>query len=103
MDILEEREKIIAKFPDRYAETAKDKRFLALAICGEAGELANFFKKEWRDGKDYSEEIMDEIADIRIYLELLAKLYNIDGDKLTERVVSKMNRKEKQVNDRSVH
>jgi len=96
--ILSERQKIIEKFPDRYAETAKDKRFLALAICGEAGELANYLKKEWRDSKDYSEEIMDEIADIRIYLELIAKTYNIEGDKLDERVIAKMKRKEREVN-----
>jgi NTP pyrophosphatase (non-canonical NTP hydrolase) len=49
-----------------------DIRFLALALCGEAGELANFIKKEWRDGKDYSEEIAYEIADVALYTIMLA-------------------------------
>jgi NTP pyrophosphatase (non-canonical NTP hydrolase) len=67
-----------------------DERFLALALCGEAGELANFIKKRWRDGADFSEEIRDEIADIRVYLELLAKCFGIEGDKLDERVHAKL-------------
>ena len=39
-----------------------DERFLALALCGEAGELANMIKKRWRDGADLSDEIRDEIG-----------------------------------------
>ncbi len=67
-----------------------DERFLALALCGEAGELANYIKKRWRDGADLSEEIKDEIADIRVYLELIAKCFNIEGPKLDERVKQKL-------------
>lgn len=69
---------------------SSDERFLALALCGEAGELANMIKKRWRDGVDLSEEVRDEIADIRIYLELLAKCFGIEGEKLDERVKSKL-------------
>lgn len=93
MTILEERQKILDKFPVEYGQTGKDKRFLALAICGEAGELANFIKKEWRDNSDHSEAIKDEIADIRLYLELLAQVYGIEGEKLDQQVISKMKRK----------
>jgi len=60
----------------------QDERFLALALCGEAGELANMIKKRWRDGADLTEEVREEIADIRVYLELLAKRFGIEGEKL---------------------
>ena len=59
--------------------------FLALAICGEAGELANLVKKIWRGDEVDSEEIRDEIADIRIYLEHLARHLKLDLDAACER------------------
>jgi hypothetical protein len=63
-------------FPS-YSST--DERFLALGLCGEVGELANMIKKRWRDGVDLTEEIRDEIADIRVYLELNAVEDNMPG------------------------
>ena len=54
--------------------------FLALAICGEAGELANLIKKLWRGDAVEEAEIRDEIADIRIYLEHLSRHLRIDLD-----------------------
>ena len=74
------------------AYSSQDEIFLALALCGEAGELANFIKKRWRDGATFDEEIRDEIADIRVYLELLAKCFGIEGDKLDQRVTDKLTR-----------
>lgn len=68
----------------------EDERFLALALCGEAGELANMIKKRWRDNADLQEEILDELADIRVYLELLAERFGIGGPKLDLRVASKL-------------
>src|ERR1700732_1634385 len=57
----------------------EDRRFLSLALCGEVGELANFVKKQWRgELKDFQPDIEKEIADIQIYLILLAKSYGID-------------------------
>jgi NTP pyrophosphatase (non-canonical NTP hydrolase) len=58
--------------------------FLALAICGEAGELANLVKKSWRGDPVDSNAIQDEIADIRIYLEHLARHLDIDLDRACE-------------------
>ena len=54
--------------------------FLALAICGEAGELANLIKKRWQGDKVDGDLLRDEIADIRIYLEHLAHHLGIDVD-----------------------
>jgi NTP pyrophosphatase (non-canonical NTP hydrolase) len=55
-------------------------KFLALAICGEAGELANMIKKRWQGDKVDYDLLRDEIADIRIYLEHLAHHLRIDLD-----------------------
>lgn len=69
-----------------------DERFLALALCGEAGELANLIKKRWRDNADLTEEIRDELADIRVYLELLAHCFSISGVALDAQVQNKLER-----------
>jgi NTP pyrophosphatase (non-canonical NTP hydrolase) len=88
INIYELHEKMTGHLFPAYSN--RDERFLALALCGEAGELANMIKKRWRDAADLTEEIRDEIADIRVYLELLAKCFEIEGDKLNERVQSKL-------------
>jgi NTP pyrophosphatase (non-canonical NTP hydrolase) len=61
--------------------------FLALAICGEAGELANLVKKMWRGDVVDGGDVRDEIADIRIYLEHLARHLHFDLDEACERKV----------------
>jgi NTP pyrophosphatase (non-canonical NTP hydrolase) len=88
MDIFALHEKMTAHLFPAYSNT--DERFLALALCGEVGELANMIKKRWRDSADLTEEIREEIADIRVYLELIAKCFGIEGDKLDACVVSKL-------------
>lgn len=88
MDLYELHQKMTGHLFPAYSNT--DERFLALALCGEAGELANIIKKRWRDGVDLSEEACDEIADIRVYLELIAKCFNIEGEKLDKRVEQKL-------------
>jgi NTP pyrophosphatase (non-canonical NTP hydrolase) len=88
MNLYEIHENMTAHLFPAYSNT--DERFLALALCGEVGELANMIKKRWRDGADLTEEIRDEIADARIYLELLAKCFDLEGAKLDDRVVEKL-------------
>ena len=50
----------------------QDIRFLALALAGEAGELANFVKKRWRDGEGHDEDLRLECADVLAYTMILA-------------------------------
>ena len=88
IDIFKLHKKMTSKLFPPFSN--EDERFLALALCGETGELANMIKKRWRDNVDLSEEIKDEIADIRIYLELIAKCFNIEGSKLDSRVQNKL-------------
>jgi len=87
MDLFELHHKMTAHlFP---AFSCHDERFLALALYGEAGKLANMIKKCWRDNVDLGEDIKNEITDIRIYLELMAKCFNIEGAKLDD-LISKI-------------
>jgi NTP pyrophosphatase (non-canonical NTP hydrolase) len=61
--------------------------FLALALSGEAGELANLFKKEWRDGDDAAREAkkMKEAGDVMAYLLMLEAHEGWDLRALVER------------------
>lgn len=65
---------------DAYSE--EDRYFLALSLCGEVGELANLIKKQWdgRSDPPTAIEIFDELADVRILLELLAECFGVDLD-----------------------
>jgi NTP pyrophosphatase (non-canonical NTP hydrolase) len=58
--------------------------FLALAIAGEAGELANLVKKKWQGDAVDQQSLREEIADIRIYLEHMARHLHIDTDAACE-------------------
>jgi NTP pyrophosphatase (non-canonical NTP hydrolase) len=72
------------------AFSSEDERFLALALCGEAGELANIVKKRWRDGVDMTAEAREEIADIRVYLALIAKCFGLDEQGINDEVARKL-------------
>jgi NTP pyrophosphatase (non-canonical NTP hydrolase) len=58
--------------------------FLALAIAGEAGELANLVKKKWQGDAVDHQRVREEIADIRIYLEHIARHLHVDIDAACE-------------------
>lgn len=90
MNLYELHERMTAHLFPVFSNT--NERFLTLALCGEVGELANMIKKRWRDDVDLTEEIRDEIADIRVYLELIAKAFDVEGEKLDRRVEDKLHR-----------
>lgn len=46
-------------------------RFLSLALCGEAGELANIVKKQWRGDGKLGGAALDEVADVVVYAAIL--------------------------------
>lgn len=88
IDIYYLHEKMTAHLFPAYSNT--DERFLALALAGEVGELCNMIKKRWRDGVDLSDEIKDELADIRVYHILVARIFGMDQAALDERVQQKL-------------
>jgi NTP pyrophosphatase (non-canonical NTP hydrolase) len=58
-----------------------DIRFFALALAGEAGELANVVKKAWRDGKPLDREAaLEELAGAACYLVGMAAALGCDLD-----------------------
>lgn len=62
----------------------EDRRFLALALCGEVGELANVIKKHWRGDVDpeFRAKLRGELGDSYAYLKLLAKAFDEDLDEI---------------------
>jgi NTP pyrophosphatase (non-canonical NTP hydrolase) len=61
-----------ANFPHRPS------RFFSLELCGEAGELANLEKKEWKGKTIDDAEVIDETADVFIALVNYANSRGID-------------------------
>ncbi|MGE3582805.1 MAG: MazG nucleotide pyrophosphohydrolase domain-containing protein [Hyphomonadaceae bacterium] len=77
---------------------AADQRFTALALVGEAGELANLVKKEWRrdwgvEPGDLDAAVADECADVLVYLYLFARMRGIDLEAATNAKMMRVARK----------
>lgn len=89
--------RVVVKNWSAYSD--EDRRFLALAMCGEAGELANLIKKDWRGDISthncgvWREHVEGELVDVRIYLELLARSYGVDLDEACERKIPELLRR----------
>jgi NTP pyrophosphatase (non-canonical NTP hydrolase) len=66
-----------------------DIRFLALGLAGEAGELANFVKKRWRDGDSHESDITAEIADVCAYAFMLAQKFGLTPRGLVREIARK--------------
>jgi NTP pyrophosphatase (non-canonical NTP hydrolase) len=76
----------------RYSDTGdreNDIRFLTLGLTGEAGEVANFVKKRWRDGDGHDEEIQKEIADVCAYAFMLANTMGMTPADLIRTIAEK--------------
>lgn len=60
----------------------EDKRFLALALFGECGEVANLIKKKWRGDNipDFDAKLREELGDVYAYLILFSMAYRINLD-----------------------
>ena len=69
--------------------------YMALAACGECGEIANLVKKAWRKriggpnighsvkiGSDFKEKLIDEIGGTLIYLDLLSSMYDLSLEEI---------------------
>ncbi len=52
--------------------------FLVLALCGEAGELANLMKKNWRGAPTNWSDVVKELADIGAYAFMIASELGVD-------------------------
>ncbi len=61
-----------ADFPERTPQ------FFCLELCGEAGELANLQKKEWKGREIADADIADEAADVLIALMNYANARKLD-------------------------
>ncbi len=69
-------------------------RFMALALCGEAGELANLIKKDWRGDAGVPgrrAKIIEELADVGNYAFMLAEALGVD---LPAQMLTKLKRVE---------
>ena len=66
-----------------------DIRFFALGLAGEAGEVANFVKKRWRDGDGHDADLRAEVADVFAYNIMLADALGMSPDDLIAEVARK--------------
>jgi len=76
----------------RYSDTGdreSDIRFLTLGLAGEAGEVANFVKKRWRDGDGHDQAIRYEIADVCAYAFMLASTMGMSPQDLIDTIAEK--------------
>lgn len=76
------------------AWSEEDRRYLALAINEEAGELAGVFKKRWRGDimdpkKNTLRHAREELADIRAYCYLMALALGLSERDMVEEIITK--------------
>ena len=68
--------------------------YLALAINGEAGELANVVKKAWRDRKEIDKDwIVEELGDILWYVAVLARKLGVPLSEVMRKNIEKLRKR----------
>lgn len=74
-DLWELHQRFVTNHP---VGSIEDERFLALAMAGEAGEVANFVKKQWRGDQVDRNNLKDELSDVFAYWCLLVRCAGFD-------------------------
>ena len=75
-------------------EDLNDLVYLALAINGEAGELAEVIKKAWRDGKEVDKDwLVEELGDILWYAAVLSHKIGVSLSEVMERNIEKLRKR----------
>lgn len=69
--------------------SAEDMRYNALAMCGEAGEVANVVKKGWRGDELSQNDLRDELGDVFSYWSHLVRCAGFTLDEVALRAVGK--------------
>ena len=63
----------------------------ALGVCGEAGELADAIKREFIYNKPANREnIVEELGDLRFYIQAAMSLYNISEQEVLQQNANKL-------------
>lgn len=81
---------------DSYQQKAfphRPSRFFSLELCGEAGELANLEKKEWKGRTMAADDFEDEAADVCIALLNYANSRGIDLARAVEAKMAEIDRR----------
>ena len=81
----------------------KKLEFLALAIAGEAGEMANVAKKQWRDGKDRSPKLRAELPDLLAYAFMMGTGLGQTPEEVIKRVLIKLRAVERRAGFKKWH
>ena len=76
-------------------DTCRTKWYLGLGISGEAGEVANEIKKEYRDAgePDNREEVKLELGDVMWYFVRLCRAYGFDIEDVLDANVKKLTKR----------
>lgn len=101
--VLQERDRLDFNKKFKNPDCEKNPFFLGLALAGEAGEVANVLKKEIRDNSVMQESLESEMADVYVYLLLLAKTRGVDSlDRITIKKLREVAQRHEQGEDASI-